>query len=96
VENVPPPPDFIYRPFVSSRAAPPPPSPRPIHPRPCRIVDARQARQRVQRGWRVDVAPCIDIGSADRRPSRHRGGVVACPAAPLPAEPAPELRAASA
>jgi hypothetical protein len=78
VENVPPPPDFIYEPFVSSRAAPTPPaaSARPIHPRPCRVVDARQARQRVQRGWRVDVAPCLDIGSIERRPSRHRAAVV--------------------
>lgn len=98
VEDVPPPPDFIYRPFVSSRtrAAPAPASPRPIHPRPCRVVDARQARLRVQRGWRVDVAPCLDIGvdggAVERRPSRHRGIVVACPAPDLPAE----LQAASA
>jgi hypothetical protein len=94
VEDVPPPPDFIYRPFVSSRArsAPPAPSPRPIQPRPCRVVDARQARQRVQRGWRVDVAPCVDIGAVERRPGRHRGIVVAGPALHLPAE----LQAASA
>lgn len=94
VEDVPPPPDFIYTPFVSSRArcAPSAPSPRPIHPRPCRIVDARQARLRVQRGWRVDVAPCLEVGPVERRPSRQRGIVVTCPAPDLPAE----LQAASA
>jgi hypothetical protein len=96
VEDVPPPPEFIYTPFVSSRGvSAPAPSPRPIHPRPCRVVDARLARLRVQRGWRVDVAPCVDIGSGERRTSRHRGGVVACSARPLPAAE-PELQAASA
>jgi hypothetical protein len=46
VEDVPPPPDFIYTPFVSSRArsAPPAPSPRRIHPRAFRVVDARPTR----------------------------------------------------
>jgi hypothetical protein len=46
VEDVPPPPDFIYEPFVSSRArsAPAAPSPRPVRPRPFRLVDARPTR----------------------------------------------------
>jgi len=124
VEDVPPPPDFVYRPLVSTRAraAPPlspeppavtaPPTepqpieprpiePRPIEPRPCRVVDTRQACQRVQRGWRVDVAPCVHIGAGERRPSRHRGGmvassVVASPAPRQPVELQPELQAASA
>jgi len=116
VENVPPPPDFIYRPFASSRArvTPAVESPRPIDPRPCRVVDARQAGQRVQRGWRVDVAPCVRVDVVapcvhveparlrepvvERRLSRHRGGVVACPAPRLPSFESlvVELQAASA
>jgi hypothetical protein len=118
VEDVPAPPDFIYRPLVSARARAAPPAmtarpiePLPIEPRPCRIVDTRPACQRVQRGWRVDVAPCVHIGAGERRPSRHRGGmvassvvassvvassVVASPAPRLPGELQPELQAASA
>jgi hypothetical protein len=67
VEDVPPPPDFIFRPFVSSlrRAALSPglASTRPIEPRPCRVVDEREACQRVARGPRVDVAPCVEVGA---------------------------------
>jgi hypothetical protein len=103
VENVPPPPEFIFRPFASSRARDAALSalPRPIDPRPCRVVDDREANRRVERGWRVDVAPCLNVGASgeSRRQGRHRGGVVACPAPPLsevaPAAPF-ELEAASA
>ncbi len=104
VENVPPPPEFVLRPFVSSRArsAEGDAQPRPIDPRPCRIVDDREACRRVERGWRVDVAPCLNVGASgeSRRQARHRGGVVACPAPP-PSEALPlalpfELEAASA
>lgn len=102
-ENVPPPPEFIFTPFVSSRTRPvlaavPPPT---IDPRPCRVVDEREACRRIERGWRVDVAPCVNVGAlaeAARRQSRRRGGRIACAA--LPAEEvavAPlELEAASA
>jgi hypothetical protein len=104
VEEVPPPPDFIFRPFVSSRArsalaAVPPLR---IDPRPCRVVDGREACRRVERGWRVDVAPCLNVGSVDepsRRQNRRRGGVVAGASHPPPPEDAPpalELEAASA
>ena len=66
VENVPPPPDFIFRPFVSSRrrelhaegASESAVRPRlsPIAPRPCRVVDEVEACRRVDRRFRVDVA----------------------------------------
>jgi hypothetical protein len=103
VENVPPPPEFIFQPFASSRARDAALSarPRPIDPRPCRVVDDREANRRVERGWRVDVAPCLNVGasSESRRQGRHRGGVVACPAPPISEVAAAvpfELEAASA
>lgn len=102
VENVPPPPDFIFKPFVSSRSGPAlvVASARPIYPRPCRSVDHRDACRRIERSRSVDVAPCVHVGAVElpRRQSRHRGGVVACPAPRRPAaEPPPlELEAASA
>jgi hypothetical protein len=83
VENVPPPPDFIFRPFVSSlrRAGASPAVPAsasPIEPRLCQVVDQREAGRRVARGWRVDVAPCVEVGpvssnvEALRRVARRR------------------------
>jgi hypothetical protein len=61
--NVPPPPDFIFRPFV--RGARPilgaPVAEPPIQPRPCYAVDGRAAHARVQRNERVDIAPCLSI-----------------------------------
>jgi hypothetical protein len=105
VENVPPPPDFIFEPFVSSRsssrsqaALAPAPALR-IEPQPCRIVDEREAGRRVDRGWRVDVAPCVDVGvdNESRRQPRRRGPLLArrLLAAPI-TSPATELEAASA
>jgi hypothetical protein len=87
VENVPAPPQFIFVPFVPSRvraarAVVPPPT---IDPRPCRVVDEREACRRIDRGWRVDVAPCVNVGAmaeASRRQSRRRSGIVACGALP--------------
>jgi hypothetical protein len=87
VENVPPPPEFVFVPFVPSRvrkarAAVPPPT---IEPRPCRVIDEREACQRIDRGWRVDVAPCVNVGAiteASRRQSRRRGARVACGSLP--------------
>jgi hypothetical protein len=101
VENVPPPPDFIFEPFVRS------PLPEPslaaaavadagrIEPRPCRVIDDRNAAQRVDRGSRVDIAPCVDIGvsasaraaptgpkQAVRRAKRSRGRLAARALAP--------------
>jgi hypothetical protein len=104
VENVPAPPEFIFVPFVPSRsrtalAVVPPPT---IDPRPCRVVDEREACRRIERGWRVDVAPCVNVGAmaeASRRQSRRRGGRVACAALPPGEEVALaplELEAASA
>jgi hypothetical protein len=83
VENVPAPPEFIFVPFVPSRlraarAVVPPPT---IDPRPCRVVDEREACRRIDRGWRVDVAPCVNVGAmaeASRRQSRRRSGRVTC------------------
>jgi hypothetical protein len=75
VEDVPPPPDFIFRPFVRA-AAPTAPvavtlDAAPIQPRACQVVDAREARLRVQRTGRVDIAPCLSV-------------VESAPAAPAP------------
>jgi len=98
VENVPPPPEFIFRPFVSSRArdlrlalatlcAP------PLEPLRYRIVDQRAASSRVQRGWRVDIAPCLSIGAAAlEQPQRLRAesaAVVSLPADSMPTETMP-------
>jgi hypothetical protein len=77
VADVPPPPEFVYRPFVSSRVRPSP-APAvlaPIDPQPCRIIDEREAWRRVARGFSVDVAPCVTVGVpmvAVRRQSRRR------------------------
>jgi len=91
VENVPPPPEFIFRPFVSSRArdlrlaletlcAP------PLEPLRYRVVDQRAASCRVQRGWRVDIAPCLRIGAAAlERPERAESAA----ALPLPVDSLP-------
>ncbi|HWO14312.1 MAG TPA: hypothetical protein VNN80_32625 [Polyangiaceae bacterium] len=104
VEDVPPPPEFVYRPFVSSRrreaaAAPALAVATPIDPRPCRVVDERDACRRVERGWRVDVAPCVNVGASgdgQRARPRRRGGTLVRSLSSPPA-PAPlELEAASA
>jgi hypothetical protein len=67
VADIPPPPEFIFRPFVSARRAAnvelPPPAVLPLQLLGYRVVDARDARRRVQRGWRVDIAPCLPIES---------------------------------
>jgi len=96
VENVPPPPEFIFRPFVSSRArdlclalatlcAP------PLEPLRYRIVDQRAASCRVQRGWRVDVAPCLSIGAAAQgQPLRAESApVVSMPVDSMPVDSMP-------
>jgi hypothetical protein len=115
VENIPPPPDFIFQPFVPTGPAPRPAPPdasralatepsglepmavsgaQPIEPVACQIVDRRDAARRVNRGWRVDIAPCLSIGSGaplpsssgetPRRATRRRGSVVARSFSPLP------------
>ena len=119
VEDIPPPPEFIFRPFVSSRRAEADAEPRaetetdaleaaawvvgvpaPIEPRPCRVVDEREACRRVDRGWRVDVAPCVNVG-AGGEPGRARvrrrsiASVHVLPAS-APAATPPELEAVSA
>lgn len=150
VENIPPPPDFIFTPFVSSRrcvattmdvdtsrvcssgavsdvastevplseavvaalAADPTAGgvcaalvPAPIEPRPCRAVDEREACRRVDRGWRVDVAPCLNVGASSEalRARVRRRAISTARALPSSASPsssmppgAPELEAASA
>jgi hypothetical protein len=101
VENIPPPPDFIFRPFVAARAKLGPPSALPIDPRPCRVVDEREAGRRVDRGSCVDVAPCIHVGVAVSEPSRRqprRRGALAARLVLAAAFAAPplELEAASA
>ena len=110
VENVPPPPDFIFRPFVSaeklaaSRATPAVLG--PIEPRACHVVDQRDAGRRVQRGWRVDIAPCLSVGAAapevtravaistisveGSRRARRRGPVLARVLAVSPVSPLPD------
>ncbi len=115
VENVPPPPDFIFQPFVRTEPAQRPalpdaplalatgpsgleptvvPETQPIEPVACQIVDRRDAARRVNRGWRVDIAPCLSIGSGPplpsappetaRRATRRRGSAVARSLTPLP------------
>jgi hypothetical protein len=72
VENVPPPPDFIFRPLASSRrpAAPAPlfePVTVPLRALPLlgyRVVDEHVVSSRVERRWRVDVAPCVAVAAA--------------------------------
>lgn len=72
VENVPPPPDFIFLPLPSSRRAPEPapvaavfePVAAPLRALPLlgyRVVDEHLASSRVERRWRVDVAPCVAV-----------------------------------
>lgn len=94
VEDIPPPPDFIFVPFQPS--PPPEPeraavstSPTRIEPVACRVVDAREAARRVARGWRVDIAPCLSIEAADVP-------AVALPALDVTAAPAPSVAAVAA
>jgi len=148
VEDIPPPPEFIFKPFVSSRrrgaaamgssidrtstdgvstdvvssevplseavvaalAANPSSGgvcaalvPAPIDPQPCRTIDEREACRRVDRGWRVDVAPCLNVGASGEafRARVRRRGISTARALPpssssvLPPSPI-ELEAASA
>jgi hypothetical protein len=104
VENVPPPPDFIFRPLASARPRPslaPSGSALPIDPRPCRVVDEREAGRRIDRSQCVDVAPCIEVGAAASEPSRRqprrRGSLAARVLLASPVGvPLPELEAVSA
>jgi len=73
VEDIPAPPAFIYRAFVSSRAPEPSAalassSAPPLELLSYRVVDQRVASRRVQRGWRVDVAPCLNIEAGPSEP----------------------------
>jgi hypothetical protein len=103
VENVPPPPDFIFRPLASARPrlSAAPSLVLPIDPRPCRVVDERAAGRRIDRGFCVDVAPCIEVGAAANEPSRRqprrRGSLAARGVLGSPVgAPPPELEAVSA
>jgi len=113
VEDIPPPPEFIFRPFVSSRRpavaltvveAPEAPAaeassssvelPTPIDPVPCRVIDEREACRRVERGWRVDVAPCVNVGAnGEGLRARVPRGIVSVRALPpsIPAASSLEL-----
>jgi hypothetical protein len=73
VEHVPPPPAFIFRPLASSRRAAEPapavfePVAVPLRALPLlgyRVVDEHLAASRVERRWRVDVAPCLAVAGA--------------------------------
>ena len=68
VENIPPPPEFIFRPLSSARRAAPTlafePVAAPLRALPLlgyRVVDEHLASSRVERRWRVDVAPCVAV-----------------------------------
>lgn len=82
VEDVPPPPEFIFRPLPSSRRTEPvaavfEPVAVPLRALPLlgyRVVDEHLAASRVERRWRVDVAPCVAVSGALRA-----GGPVALP-----------------
>jgi hypothetical protein len=81
VADVPPPPEFVYRPFVSSRSRVAAAVAAPIDPQPCCVVDEREQWRRVARGFFVDVAPCVTVGSPVepvRRPSRRPETRKAC------------------
>jgi hypothetical protein len=70
VEDIPPPPEFIFRPLSSRRAAravvfEPVTAPQRALPLlGYRVVDEHLAASRVERRWRVDVARCVAV--ADR------------------------------
>jgi hypothetical protein len=91
VEDVPPPPEFIFRPLPSSRRAEPAaavfePVAVPLRALPLlgyRVVDEQLAASRVERRWRVDVAPCLAVAAALAQPRR------------MDAAPAPILAGAS-
>jgi len=69
VADIPPPPDFIFRPLArppraacqvprapfEASAAP------PLTLLGYRVIDARAATSRVERRWRIDIAPCVRI-----------------------------------
>jgi len=63
VADIPPPPDFVFRPFVSSRRRSAEAAACPLPLIGYRVVDARVASLRVERRWRIDIAPCLGVGS---------------------------------
>lgn len=109
VADVPPPPAFIFRPLPSSRraaaalalaqATP------PLTPLGYQVIDQRDASCRVQRRWRVDVAPCLavaaelNVSAASALPSVVAAELtlvaVPAPDAPPMPEPLPEQGPAS-
>lgn len=73
VEDIPPPPAFIFRPLSTSRRVAEPvvpvfePVAVPLRALPLlgyRVVDEQLASSRVDRRWRVDVAPCVAVAGA--------------------------------
>jgi hypothetical protein len=66
VEDVPPPPEFVYKPFRRSLAAPPPPTYGAVQVR--RVIGIGPVPREVRRNRRVDIAPCIAIGAAPPAP----------------------------
>jgi hypothetical protein len=75
VADIPPPPEFVFRPFVSSRRRSVPAAAPPLPLLGYRVVDARVGAQRVERRWRVDIAPCLGVG-AERRVAQSLASVL--------------------
>ncbi|HEU4577554.1 MAG TPA: hypothetical protein VFS67_04825 [Polyangiaceae bacterium] len=101
VQDIPPPPEFIFRPLPSSRRAAPAaadvfePVAVPQRALPLlgyRVVDQHLAASRVDRRWRVDVAPCVAVAGALASPSLALEAArlvrEAAPPPPVPAQPA--------
>ena len=71
VADIPPPPDFIFRPLAAPRSAASialgrfePSAAPPLTLLGYRVIDARAATSRVERRWRIDIAPCVQVEAA--------------------------------
>jgi hypothetical protein len=98
VENVPPPPDFLFKAVTPAAAVAQPVTAIVRWVEPVQTVLVRPADRRVTRGVRVDVAPrtVVDSGppSCERRSASRRGPLVTRVLAPCPLADEDELRRA--
>ncbi|HVZ36316.1 MAG TPA: hypothetical protein VG963_28000 [Polyangiaceae bacterium] len=70
VQDIPPPPEFVFQPFVSSRrSSPSAPPAAPLQPLGCRVIDQQDSGRRIDRRWRVDIAPCLSVESPPEVPA---------------------------
>lgn len=66
VANIPPPPEFVFRPFRSSQRRSAEAAAPPLPLLGYRVVDAQAGAHRVERRWRVDRAPCLGVDDERR------------------------------